>query len=286
MRWLPLRVENIPTALRVLPAVLWRAEPRTDGKPAKVPYRISDPRRKASSTNPQSWGLFSDAVEAYAALRGQDDPMRGPVAGVAVVLVQDRETSCIDLDRVIDEHGALDVKADTIVGRAGSYTEISPSGRGLHVFLLGAIPEAIVGDQIEIYSTARVIAVTGHQWPDTPDEVRPGQNYLDWLVARAKSLVTKRPAYTGPILAPPDDLAGVLLAKLASWNIPGQRIKRWAGGYLVELDTCPWANEHTTGSGGAAVIIHPSGAYDFTCLHAHCAGRTWRDFRARMESPR
>jgi hypothetical protein len=57
--------------------------------------------------------------------------------------------------RVIDEHRTLDVRADTIVGRAHSFTELSPGGRGLHVFILGAIPKAIVGDQIEIYSTAR-----------------------------------------------------------------------------------------------------------------------------------
>jgi hypothetical protein len=95
-----------------------------------------------------------------------------------------------------------------------------------------------------------------------------------------------RSAYTGPVIPPPDDLAGALLAKLDTWGIPGQRIKRWAGGYLVELEACPWASEHTTGSRGAAVMIHASGALDFTCLHAHCAGRTWRDFRARMESPR
>jgi primase-polymerase (primpol)-like protein len=128
--------------------------------PARTASRqgaLSDcaPRRRASSTNPATWGLFADAVEAYAALRGQDDPVRGPVAGVGCVLVQDRETSCIDLDRVIDEHGTLDVRADTIVGRAHSFTELSPGGRGLHVFILGAIPKAIVGDQIEIYSTAR-----------------------------------------------------------------------------------------------------------------------------------
>jgi hypothetical protein len=85
---------------------------------------------------------------------------------------------------------------------------------------------------------------------------------------------------------PPDDLAGALLAKLADWGIPGARLKRWQDAYLVELDRCPWSDQHTTGPGGAAVMIRASGAYDFTCLHAHCAGRTWRDFRAAMEMAR
>jgi len=37
---------------------------------------------------------------------------------------------------------------------------------------------------------------------------------------------------------------------------------------------------------GLGVAIHGSGAYDFTCLHAHCAGRSWQDFRAVMETGR
>jgi hypothetical protein len=60
--------------------------------------------------------------------------------------------------------------------------------------------------------------------------------------------------------------------------------KRWQGGFLVELVACPWADEHTSGPGGAAVMIHASGAFDFTCLHAHCAGRRWREFRTAMET--
>jgi hypothetical protein len=74
-----------------------------------------------------------------------------------------------------------------------------------------------------------------------------------------------------------------VLARLQGWNVAVSHIKRWSDGYLVELPRCPWSDEHTTGAGGAAVMIHASGAFDFTCLHAHCARRTWRDFRAVMD---
>jgi hypothetical protein len=67
---------------------------------------------------------------------------------------------------------------------------------------------------------------------------------------------------------------------------PRHAIKRWSDGYLIELDACPWASEHTTGPGGAAVMIRASGAFDFTCLHSHCANRDWRDFRSMMETSR
>jgi hypothetical protein len=277
--WLPLRPEAIPAVLQALPWVLWRAESRGPGKPTKVPYRIADPRRHASSTDPTTWGRFADAVDAQscAELRA---------AGIGVVLTEEAGITCLDLDAVLDRDRHLDPRAAEIVRRADSWAEISPSGRGLHIFVVGTVPTAIKGVQIEVYSTARFIAVTGHHWPHTPDDLQPGQAYLDQLVALVYAQHLPRRPYTGPTLAPPDDLAGALLATLEAFGLTGRRIKPWSGGYLVELEACPWASEHTAGPGGAAVIIHPSGAYDFVCLHSHCAGRDWRAFRSRMEALR
>jgi primase-polymerase (primpol)-like protein len=66
--WLPVHADAIPAELRALPWVLWRAEPRAGDKPAKVPYRIAEPSRRASSTDPATWGSFEDAVEAHLSL--------------------------------------------------------------------------------------------------------------------------------------------------------------------------------------------------------------------------
>lgn len=272
--WLPLAVDAIPAELLALGWVLWRAESRGEGKPTKVPYCVADPKRKASSTDPSTWATFDDAREASTALAG--------VAGIGVVLTSAARISCIDLDRVLSG-GELDVRAKTIVERCDSWTEVSPSGTGLHVFVRGIVPTAIKGDQIEIYSTDRYIAVTGHRWPGTPPDVRDAQRYLDALYATAHQDNPQRRPYMGPKTPPPDDLAGAVLARLETWGVPVARLKRWSNGFLVELVACPWAPEHTTGPAGAAVIIHASGAFDFTCLHAHCGRRDWRDFRAVME---
>lgn len=281
--WLPVQADAIPGELRALPWVLWRAEPRAGDKPSKVPYRIAEPSRRASSTDPATWGRFEDAVEAYLSLAElPTDPARGPVVGIGVVLTQAARITCIDLDHVIGADGRLDTRAETIVERCDSWTERSPSGSGLHVFVDGAIPRALKGEQIEVYSTDRYIAITGHQWPGAPAGVRPRQDYLDHLVRLEAERPTPRRPYTGPAAPPPDDLAGALLAKLQTRGVPVHRLKRWSGGYLVELAACPWADEHTTGRGGAAVMIHASGAFDFTCLHAHCVRRDWRDFRATL----
>ena len=275
--WLPVFLDSIPAELRALGWVLWRPEDRGAGKPTKVPYCVADPRRKASSTDPGTWATFIDAREALPALGDR-------FAGIGVVLTRAARITCIDLDHVIDADGKVDVRAETIVERCASWTEISPSGTGLHIFVQGAVPQAVKGQQIEVYSSERYIAVTGHRWPGMPNELRPQQAYLDNLVSLARQSESPRRPWAGPSVPPPDDLVGALLAKLQSWGISAARVKRWADGYLVDLVACPWADEHTTGPSGAAVMIHASGAFDFTCLHAHCDARGWREFRAEMES--
>jgi hypothetical protein len=258
---------------------VWRAESRGQGKPTKVPYMAADPRRRASSTDARSWGCFDDACDALSCPTLRLD-------GIGYVLTVEDGIVCVDLDHVIDAQGQLDPLAAQIVAHCQSWTEISPSGTGLHIFVEGNIPAAIRGHQIEVYAEARYIAITGVQWPGTPDDIQPAQVSLDRLVARVLADRLPRRPWTGQVVPPPDDLAGALLAKLEQWGLPAHRVKRWQDGYLVELEACPWASEHTSGPGGAAVMIRASGAFDFVCLHAHCADRGWRDFRAAMESAR
>jgi hypothetical protein len=282
-RWLALQPETIPAAVRVLPYVLWRAEPRGEDKPAKVPYRIADPMRRASSTDAATWGMFDDAVEAYRSLVDlPPDPRRGSIAGIGCVLTRAAHVTAIDLDRVIAPDGQLDSRAAWIVNRCASWTERSPSNTGLHIFVAGTMARALKGTQIEVYADARYICLTGHQWPGTPSTLTMQQGYLDHLVRLDDADTPQRAPYTGPTVPPPDDLAGALLARLQGWGVAVTHLKAWSDGYLVELTRCPWADEHTSGAGGACVMIHSSGAFDFTCLHAHCSRRTWRDFRAVM----
>ena len=52
--------------------------------------------------------------------------------------------------------------------------------------------------------------------------------------------------------------------------------------YLV---TCPWESDHTEafGTKDTAVFEDPSnGHWCFNCFHAHCNGRGWEDFRAKV----
>jgi hypothetical protein len=283
--WVVPEPDAIPPELRTLPWTLWRSEPRGAGKPAKVPYCVAEPAVRASSTNPATWATFADAMDAYSVLADQPaDPQRGPVAGVGVVLIKAAGIACIDLDRVVTASGAIDPAAARLVAHCDSWTEISPSGTGLHIFVRGTLPQAVCREQLEAYAADRYICITAHRWPATPERLRWHQPLLDRLVTLARGLDTPRRPYMGPSTPPPDDLAGALLARLAAWGVSVARLKRWSDGVLVELAACPWADEHTSGAGGAAVMIHASGALDFKCLHAHCARRRWASFRVLMES--
>lgn len=201
--------------------------------------------------------------------------------GIGCVLTREARITCIDLDHVLDGD-TLDPDAAKIVARCSSWTERSPSNRGLHVWVRGTMPRDFRRPQIEAYSTARYIAVTGHTWPSTPATLRECQGYLNALAGLDTPPVARRQTNSPP----PDDLAGALLARLQEWGVPYRGLKRWSDGFLVELAACPWAEEHTTGHEGAAVMIRASGAFNFSCRHAHCSRRDWYAFRAAMETRR
>ena len=245
---LDLIVDGIPPELRRQPFTLWRASPSPDGKkPAKVPFRVDEPERRASSTDPSTWASFEDAVDAYGLLSAarRVHPTLGPIAGIAVVLTAAAEIFCLDLDRVLDGE-RLDPRAAALVDAFGTFTEISPSGSGLHLFGRGHVPAAIRGDQVELYGDRRVICLTGHRWQGTPFSLEPCQPWLDRL---RESPVPRRP-YTGPATPPPDDLGGALLGRVHAWRLAiAGPLKPWADGYLIELARCPWSETHTAGPG-------------------------------------
>jgi hypothetical protein len=270
VRWLAPQLDMIPATLRILPWVTWRGEDTGGAKPAKVPYCPAKPWRRASSTAAASWSSFDQAVATYRS---------GSFDGVGVVLTTDARLVCIDLDNALDDVGAdVDEHIVHIVAACATFTEVSPSGLGLHILGRGVLPHAIKTSdgRLEAYSTARYIAMTGRRWTETT-EVVDMQPYLDFLAARF--LVPRAPlrASHPPPAAPPDDLAGSLLADLERWGVRADRLRRFDTGFLVEI-ICPWAAAHTTGTQGTAIIIHGSGARTFSCLHAHCAGRSYRDF--------
>ena len=154
---LPVKPDAIPQELRNRDQwVCWRLEKRDGAKKlAKVPL---DPKtlKRASSTDSTTWGTFAGAYSCY--LEGRAD-------GVGFVFTPADPFDGIDLDGCRNpESGVLLPWAEEVIKSLCSYTEVSPSGTGLHVILQGTLPPG--GRRkgvIEMYSEGRYFTITGHR---------------------------------------------------------------------------------------------------------------------------
>lgn len=166
--------------------VAWRFETR-DGKATKIPV---NPRTggNAISTNAGTWGTLQDAERRA---------MRDSLPGVGFVLTAADDFTGIDLDKVVDASGDLVPWARAIVELGESYTEISPSGRGIRMIVRGKVPATVKSDAagVEVYRDKRYLTITGDHVPSTPSDIREAPKTLAALMARIEA--------AKPLSAPP-----------------------------------------------------------------------------------
>jgi len=173
--------------------VCWRREDR-DGDATKVPV---DPSTGdyASATDPDTWASFDRARDVAAT--------RDDVDGIGFVFTDDDTVAGIDVDDCRDaETGSPSDVARDIIDRLDSYTEVSPSGTGYHVYVHGVIPDGRHRhDGVELYDDARFFTVTGDHADVTPStvEARP-----DELRAVHDDYVARDDADDGPTSDTPD----------------------------------------------------------------------------------
>ena len=158
--------------LQLLPQwVVWRYESREGEKPTKVPYQLNG--YGASSTDPKTWTTYENAV-AYS--------KANPSFGIGFVLSASDPWAVIDLD--VEEGKTLSEDQINCYKAANSYTEWSPSGRGLHVWLKAYVPPVKRKDiGFEIYSHSRYFTVTGNVL--NPTSIEDRQSFVEqtfkWL---------------------------------------------------------------------------------------------------------
>jgi hypothetical protein len=131
--------------------VVWKFQLR-HGKWTKRPYQTNG--LPASSTNPHTWATFTNVSAAYNA---------GDYAGIGIAL-NDDGLAGIDLDHCIGISGKLEPWADEVVNAFGSYTETSPSGEGVRIFVR-VKPGSKIGVKSgarEAYTHSRYLTLTGH----------------------------------------------------------------------------------------------------------------------------
>jgi hypothetical protein len=152
---------SVPDELKKMPNwVGWKLESKSDGKPTKIPY--SQTGVLASSTNTETWRCFDDVKDI--------PPMKSMGAGF---MFDGNGIVGIDLDHCLQD-GIIDERFIPIITTLSSYTEISPSGTGLHIFVRCSDKPYNTGrkkEDLEIYSDGRYFTITGVQFPGTPNTI-------------------------------------------------------------------------------------------------------------------
>ena len=182
-------VEAIPAELREQPRWLrWKAVPNEKGKIDKVPWHATR-NAPGSSTNPATWATFSEAM-ASAGMHG--------TVGLGFALGDGFVGA--DFDDCLTEAGKPDRQTESWIKSLNTYTEISPSGLGLHAIGRGTLNRHRGLNRkkemgIEVYESGRYFTVTGRVFPGAPATVNDCQPALDALIAE---LLPKKPATPSP----------------------------------------------------------------------------------------
>lgn len=131
-------------------------------KPTKIPYNPAT-GMPASTMDASTWVDFETASRSA-----------GKYSGIGFVFTKDDPYVGIDLDHVLDKNGKFIQKdAESIFEYCNSYTEISPSGTGIHIIgkakLSANSPHKVEENkergtcEKEMYESGRYFTVTGNQ---------------------------------------------------------------------------------------------------------------------------
>lgn len=132
---------NIPAELRQYPQ--WVCHKNKEPIDPKTGFA-------ASPTNPAHWATYDEAVAAASRFDG-----------IGFVLTEADPYTIIDLDDAGNDNEIYQRQV-RVFEQFNSYTELSPSGRGIHIIVKGRTPCGRRRDKIELYPHARYMTMTGN----------------------------------------------------------------------------------------------------------------------------
>lgn len=158
-------VDNIPAPLKQWPNWVCWTEEIKNGEPTKPPFDVRT-GKKAKSDDANTWTTFENAFEYY-----QEHSNNG-IRGIGFELGPRQSTVYvgIDLDHCRNSKtGEIEAWAQKIIDKLASYTEISPSGEGIRIWVIAVLPESgRKKGNIEMYDGDRYLTVTGNHLEGTP----------------------------------------------------------------------------------------------------------------------
>lgn len=220
----------LPSVDQVVPALakrrqwlLWRYEPgeTPEKKPRKMPYYANGRKRgggdQGSGPDRAALVTFETVAAKFSKAAGTDREFDG----VGFAFLPNDGLVGIDLDGMIDpESGEVSPRCAEIVAACASYTEYSPSGKGVHIIctrddatFAGLEKETFKSNKIgvEVFSGRQYFTFTARPWPGSPAEL----SLLDNKVARRLFATVEaarggrpRPGDDEPAHTPPSPPAG------------------------------------------------------------------------------
>ncbi len=118
--------------------------------------------RPAKTNDRNTWGTFAQAI--YRLETGQ-------YHGIGFVFSDDDPFTGTDLDNAVSEDGTIAEWAQAYIDALNSYTEYSPSRKGLHILTKADLPALKRGKKaghVEMYATMRYFTITGDHVAGTP----------------------------------------------------------------------------------------------------------------------
>lgn len=220
-------LQNIPIELRSLRQwVVWKYEQQEGAdKPTKVPY---DPKsaRHASTADAATWGTFETIVAALGS---------GFWDGAGFVFAENDPFTGVDLD--VPEAGQPNEYQRQTLHKLNSYAEFSPSGRGLHIIVKGAVPSGRNNREvgIEVYSSGRFFTVTGNALGEPkPIAERNGLVNELWTEIGGQRDIAIPHSDTSPAKAMPDDeLVGCIRESDANRRNYDGQVSDWSDAYFA-----------------------------------------------------
>lgn len=151
--------------------ILWKAEKlKGQEKFTKIPYQVNG--YKAASNKPDTWSSFSEVKAAYE---------NGGYDGIGFMFSPKAHIIGIDIDNLDITEIESDGRTKNLITR--TYCEQSPSGAGLHAYVIGEVPtdrEPGFNNNekgVEAYADYRYFTVTGQAVNTLP--VQQDQEFID-----------------------------------------------------------------------------------------------------------
>lgn len=143
----------------------------------KVPFNPAT-GKAADCNDPKSWGTYETARKTWSSNKNR-------FKGLGFQFSKEQGITGVDLDKCIVDGKPTDF-AQKVISQLNSYTEYSPSGTGVHIWVQGNIPANLKAEgslRIEMYDHQRYFTVTGKHLEGTPLTIEERQEELFALYA-------------------------------------------------------------------------------------------------------